>query len=80
MATLSFPEVSTDNRFALDLELLDLRTGDTAVAILDLGQARRPTGTRGLFRCEHSAASASEVVYSACGDEAPILVSFIPAG
>jgi len=79
LASLSYPQVSTDGRFALDLEPIDLETGDTAVSVVDLRTGRRTAQQRvyrGLFRCEQAEVSASEVVYSGCGDETPIHVSF----
>ena len=81
LAALSFPEVSADGRFALDLEVLDLGTGDTTVSVVDLGTGKRAAQRvyRGLFHCGQAAVSASEM-YSSCGDGAPIRVSFSAAG
>lgn len=80
LASLSLPEVSADGRFALDRDVLDLKTGETAVSVVDLRTGKRGAQRvyRGLFLCEQATVSATEVVYSECGDGAPIHVSFSP--
>lgn len=83
LASLSLPEVSADGRFALDRDVLDLKTGDTAVFVVDLRTGKRAAPRRvyrGLFLCEQAAVSATEVVYSGCGGRASIHVSFFPPG
>lgn len=68
LASLSFPVVSADGRFALDLDVLNLEPGDVTVSVVDLRSGRRSPAKRypGLFQCTGSTASATEVVYSGC--------------
>jgi hypothetical protein len=71
LAGLWFPEVSADGLYALDRDVLDLKTGDMAVSVVDLRSGKRSPGKpvvyAGLYLCTAAAVSTTEVVYSGCG-------------
>ena len=69
LASLTFPAVSADGRFALDVDVLNLDPGDVTVSVVDLRSGKRSRAERypALFQCSESTASATEVVYSGCG-------------
>lgn len=68
LASLTFPVVSADGRFALDLDVLNLDPGDVTVSAVDLRSGKRTPAEHypGLFQCTESTASATEVVFSGC--------------
>jgi hypothetical protein len=63
------PLVSSDDRYALELDVQDLTTGDTLVTVVDLKTGRAmggPTHTPGLFACTARTSTTDAFVFSGC--------------
>lgn len=75
------PFVSSDGRYALELDVQDLTSGDTLVTIVDLKTGRAvggPTNTPGLFACTERTSTADAFEFSGCEGGRTISVPFPP--
>lgn len=81
LASLMYPMSSSDGRYALDLDVLNLSPGDTVVTVVDLKTGRkvgRPTTYPGLFGCTESWSSPKAFEFRGCPDGQSITVPFQP--
>ncbi len=77
LATLMHPAISRDGRFALDLDVVDLTSGDSMVSIVDLRNGRKlrgPAMRRGLFLCTDIVSADASIEFANCGNGQTISV------
>jgi hypothetical protein len=79
LASLWFPVLSSDSRFALERDVLNLEPGDVKVAIVGLrtGKKTNPVLYPGLYNCTGERTSATEVTFSTCPHGQVVSIPFV---
>jgi hypothetical protein len=81
LTSMMYPMSSSDGRYALDLDVLNLSPGDTVVTVVDLKTGRKvgePKTYPGLFGCTENWSSPKAFEFRGCPDGQSITVPFQP--